>query len=409
MKNNYPFFWILLISFAGFFSSCKEKEISPASDPFEGLVWEQVEQETRSSTVHMMMWQGDPLINAYMKDYVAPTLLDRYGITLQVSSGQGKDIVNHALSEIEAGQKKGAIDMVWINGETFFQLKQIQALKGKFTKLLPNSKYIDWDNPFIKYDFQQEIDGMECPWGNVQLSFIYDQNRTPTPPASFEALEDFIRQNPGKVTIPSEFTGMTILKSWLIALAGQGTLDGAFDEEKYKKYSAVLWTKLRELKPFLWKEGQSVPNNLAQVHQLFSAGELVLTYSNNDAEVENKVKQGIFPASARSFVPDPGTIQNSHYLSILQNAPNYKAALVVINFLISPEAQLEKAKADVWGDGTVLKTSLLPEEMRSKFDALANREYALNRASIQSKAFAELAPEYMIRLYEDYRTQFLEQ
>ena len=79
---------------------------------------------------------------------------------------------------------------------------------------------------------------------------------------------------------------------------------------------------------------------------MFANGELDFTMSNNDGEVDNKVRRGLFPASARAYVLDSGTIQNSHYLGIVHNAPHLEGALVAIDFLVSPAAQLEKAKPD---------------------------------------------------------------
>ena len=41
-------------------------------------------------------------------------------------------------------------------------------------------------------------------------------------------------------------------------------------------------------------------------------------------------------------------------------ANQQEGAMVVADFLLSPEAQLEKQRADVWGDGTVLALDRLP-------------------------------------------------
>jgi putative spermidine/putrescine transport system substrate-binding protein len=82
--------------------------------------------------------------------------------------------------------------------------------------------------------------------------------------------------------------------------------------------------------------------------------------------------------------------------------------MVVCNFLISPEAQFEKMKTEVWGDGTVLDLSTLPEEWQLKFASLAKRKYGPQRREIQPKALPELAPEYMIRLSEDFRKYVIE-
>ena len=46
---------------------------------------------------------------------------------------RGNMIVSLLLSELEAGKKQSSIDMMWINGETFYQLRQIDALYGPFS------------------------------------------------------------------------------------------------------------------------------------------------------------------------------------------------------------------------------------------------------------------------------------
>lgn len=371
--------------------------------------WASIEAAARGTTVQLMMWQGDPLINKYMQNYVKPQLQKQYGITLDINSGQGKDIVGLALGEKETGKTVSEMDVAWINGETFYQLRQLDALYGPFTELLPNNQYVNWQNPFIARDFQQPVEGMEAPWGNVQLAFIYNAGKVKTPPASFSELESYIKSHASTFTIPNEFTGMTLLKSWMIALAGKEELAGEFDEAKYKKYSQQLWQKINQLKPYFWKQGQTFPATLSQLHQLYANGEVNFTFSNNDGEVDNKILQGVFPETSRAYVPEPGTIQNTHYLGILKRSGNLPGALVVINFLQSPEAQYRKASPEVWGDGTVLATEKLPTEWQEKFRHIPARRHAPDRTAIQDRAFEELAPEYMIRLYDDFRTEVIEQ
>ncbi|MFK4985652.1 ABC transporter substrate-binding protein, partial [Klebsiella pneumoniae] len=84
------------------------------------------------------------------------------------------EIVSNIISEKEAGKQKSEIDLCWINGETFFQLRQIDGLYGPYTSKLPNFKYVDTENPIIKYDFQQEVKGYETPWGQSFYYLIYD-------------------------------------------------------------------------------------------------------------------------------------------------------------------------------------------------------------------------------------------
>lgn len=398
-----------LLWLAGCASPSAEKP-GKAADELLAMPWDSLEHSARNATLTLMMWQGDPLINAYMNDYVAPQLKQRYGITLNIMSGQGAQVVQILMGELQTGKEASAIDLMWINGETFFQLRQIEALWGPWTDKLPHAQYINFDNPFIGIDFQQPVAGYECPWGNVQMAIIYDSLKTPRPPADRAELAAFVKANPGRFTIDNQFTGLTFLKALLIDIAGGGqALSGPFNEAKYKQYSAELWAYWRSLQPYLWKQGRTYPEGVAPMHQLFANGELWFTMSNNDCEVDNKVMQGVFGPTARAYVWEPGTIQNAHYLGIPRLSANKAAAMVAANFMISPEAQLRKMDPAVWGDGTVLDLNRLPSEWQERFRNLPNRRHAPPREAIQANALMELAPEYMIRLAEDFRREIIQQ
>lgn len=387
--------------------ACGSKEKESIEKDIASMSWQEIEAQAQGRTVNMMMWSGDPKINAYMNNYVAPAMKERYNIDVEISNGQGNAVVQLIMTEKQAG-KDGNIDMMWINGETFYQLRQINGLYGPFVEQLPNAKLIDLDNPFIGTDFQEPIEGMETPWGNVQMTIIYNSDKVKKVPQTRAELLEYVTKNPGTFTFDNQFTGLTFMKALLIDIAGgQETLAGDFNEEKYQEYSPALWSYLRSIKPYLWKNGEVFPENVAQIHQLFASGELNFTMSNNDAEVDNKINEGLFPENSRAYVPDFGTIQNSHYLGIADNAVDKAAAMVMINFMISPEAQLEKQNPDVWGDGTILNMSKLTKEMQEKFQNIPSRKYAPKRADIKEKALMELAPEYMIRLAEDFRKEII--
>ena len=92
----------------------------------------------------------------------------------------------------------------------------------------------------------------------------------------------------------------------------------------------------------------------------------------------------------------------------MKNSAHKAAAKVFCNFMISPAAQLKKLEPTVWGDGTILSMEKLPEEWKDKFNAVPGRKYAPLRSEIQDRAILEPAPEYMIRLFADFRTQVIE-
>ena len=400
--------WLLILC-TGFLGGACAHQQSKNEENLRELSWKQIEDTAQGSEVSMMMWNGDPLINNFMQEFVKPGLRERYNIRLNIVGGQGNEIVSTLMNELEAGKTSSEIDVVWINGETFYQLRQIEALYGPFTDQLPHDSLINWNSPYIAYDFQQAVNGMECPWGNVQFTWIYDSLRVQNPPQNLQQLEKWVKAHPGKFTLANDFSGMTLLKSWLIELAGgKGALNGDFDPATYKKYSRELWRYLNRIKPHFWNEGETFPGSVAEMHQLYAQNELSFTFSNNDSEVDNKVMRGIFPESSRAYVPEMGSIRNSHYLGIVRRSQRKAAAMAVINYLISPEAQYRKMQPEVWGDATILDVQALPAEWQQKFAHFPNRKRAPDRTAIKERALREPAPEYMIRLFEDFRKKVIE-
>jgi putative spermidine/putrescine transport system substrate-binding protein len=390
-------------------SSCGGQPAKESINEKSPANWAETEAQAKGQQLTMAMWQGDALINKYMQNFVVPELKSKYGIDLKIVSGQGQDLVKTIMNETETAKSESAYDLMWINGETFFQLREINALFGPFTDQLPNNQFIDWNNIFINTDFQHTVNGFECPWGNVQFSFIYNSEKVATPPVSLEELAAWVQQNPGKFTIPNDFAGMTLLKSWLIHFAGGGSsLNGKFDAKKYAESSAKLWAYINQIKPYFWKEGETFPQNVTQMHQLFANGEVWFTMSNNDNEVDNKIAEGLFTSAAKGYIFENGSIQNSHYLGISRTSAHKSVALVVCNFLISPEAQYEKLKTNVWGDGTVLATDKLPDNWKEKFSSLTGRTNALPRAVLNEKALMEPDPQYMINVMDDFRKFVIE-
>ncbi len=351
------------------------------------------------------MWRGDPSINAYVDRWVAPRLLERHGITLRAVEGQGPEIVNQLLIEKEA-RAAGSADLVWINGEAFHNLREAELLYGPWAHRLPNAAYVDSASPTIQRDFEQPTGGYESPWGAVQFALIYDSLRTPDPPATVAELARWIGQHPGRFTHDQGFTGTTFLKVLLYALnGGVERFQGGFDSARYREGSDRVWAWLESVRPALWRKGGAYPPGVAELHRLFANREVDFSMSMNQNEVLTKVRQGILPPTSRALLLRDGTIANSHYLGIPANAGNPAGAMVVADFLLSPEAQLEKLKRHVWADGTVLAIGRLPPHWASRFLALDVDPRGIPRDSLAKYARPEVAPEYHERLSADWRSR----
>jgi putative spermidine/putrescine transport system substrate-binding protein len=367
--------------------------------------WDSVAARARGTTVAWRMWRGDPSINRFVDEWVAPRLAQRYGITLRTIEGQGPEIVNQLFLEQQAGAR-GSADLVWINGETFHNLRKAGLLWGPWADRLPSAAYLDSASTIIMRDFEQDPAGYESPWGTVQFALIYDSARTPRPPATVAELKQWILDHPGRFTHDQGFTGIAFLKVLMYSLGGgAGHFAGGFDSARYAAASGRVWTWLADVRPSLWRRGEAYPPGVAELHRLFANGEVDFSMSYNQNEVVTKVRQGLFPPTARALLLRDGTLANAHYVAIPVNAPNPAGAMVVANFLLSPEAQLEKLDPAVWADGTVLAVDRLPAAWVTRFRRLEQDPLALSRDSLAKYARPEVAPAYHERLAADWRAR----
>ncbi len=402
-RRLYPFLFLGVATIPG---GCGPHSGSPGSPPADELAflpWDSVVALARDSEVTWRMWRGDPAINAYVDRWVAPRVLERFGIRLTAVEGRGAELVNQLVVEREAGTGGGA-DLVWINGETFHNLLAEDLLQGPWAHVLPSAARVDSASTIIMRDFEQPLGGFESPWGRVQFALIYDTIRTPDPPRTVEELGRWILDNPGRFTHDQAFTGMTFLKTLMYSLGGGVTsFQGGFREESYERGRDQVFEWLDLHTPAFWRQGSAYPAGVADLHRLFANGEVDFSMSNNENEAVTKVRQGVLPPGARPLLLRDGTIANAHYLGIPFNAANGAGAMVVADFLLSPGAQLEKQRPEIWGDGTVLDVEALSEEWRAKFLALRTDPRAIHPDSLDRYAVPEVSPEYHERLTEDWR------
>ncbi|MEO7521425.1 MAG: ABC transporter substrate-binding protein [Gemmatimonas sp.] len=363
------------------------------------LPWDSTLARARGTTVVWRMWRGDPSINRYVDEWVTPRVRERFDITLQAVDGQGPAIVNQLVVEREARRLRGTASLLWINGETFSNLREERLLGGPWAGRLPNARYIDSTSPIIMRDFEQRLDGFESPWGTVQFAMIYDTVRTPVPPRTFSELANWIRTHPGRFTHDQGFTGTTFLKMLMYAEGGGvERFAGGFDSAAFAVGSEAVLDWINRTRSSFWRGGETFPPDVAAMHRLFANGEIDFSMSNNQNEVVAKVREGLLPRTSGAFVLRDGTIANAHYLGIPSNAPSAAAAMVVANFLLLPEAQFEKRRPDVWADGTVLARNRLPPEWAERFAALTRDPREVNPDTLSRYAVPEVAPAYHERL-----------
>ncbi|MGM7701501.1 ABC transporter substrate-binding protein [Pseudalkalibacillus sp. Hm43] len=374
--------------------------------------WEDIEKEAKGSTVNLFMWGGDNGINRYIDEWVAPRLKEDHDVTLKRHPMDTNEFIQKLQTEKKAGKDKGTIDIIWINGENFKNAKENKLLLGSFASKLPNyEEYINQDKNFTKSDMGTNIDGMEAPWGNVQFVMWYDSDKVENPPKNMDELKSFVKEHPGKFTYPNpkDFSGNAFLRHVLYEKTEQNpNLTEKDDPSWLEGEDEAFWKDLKEISPHLWREGKTYPESLSQLDQLYSKGEVWFTLGFNEARGEGLIKDGVFPPSTKSFVLDVGSIGNTHYLSIPFNSPNPAGAMVAINFMESPEAQLAKMNPSMWGEGMVLESDRLPNDIQKELKALDRGDSVLSTKDLEEAYLPELNSTYIDWIKEHWLNEVVQ-
>jgi putative spermidine/putrescine transport system substrate-binding protein len=182
-----------------------------------------------------------------------------------------------------------------------------------------------------------------------------------------------------------------------------------FDQAVFDEKWGECWNLLNEIEPFLWREGQTYPESHAQHDDLFANGEVWFNMAYNPAEASSKIESGKFPDTTRTFVFESGTLANTHYVAIPFNSSHKAAAMVLADFLLSPEAQYSKADTANWGDRPAVDVNLLPAEWQTKFNELPRGLATLSDAELAAQRLPELQASWRVAAEKAWETLVLEQ
>ena len=166
-----------------------------------------------------------------------------------------------------------------------------------------------------------------------------------------------------------------------------------------------LWAYLESLHPFLWRQGRAFPSNGPAQIRLLADRELDIAVSFSPEAASCAIVSGQLPETVRTFVFAGGSIGNASFLAIPFNSSAKEGALVLINFLLSPEAQARKQDPRELGSLTVLDLSKLAAADRRRFKALPR-----GRATLSSEELGAPLPEphpfWMVRLQREWQKRF---
>ena len=357
---------LLTLNLVGCSSKKSDNSINPLDSNYEEIL-----ENAKGSTVTFYGYGGDEVMNKWFDTYVIPNMKEKYNITVKRVGMDIDNILNQLLSEKQAGNSKGVIDLVWLNGENFKTAKDNDLLFGPFTAKLPNfNKYIDTKSEDITTDFGTSVDNMESPWGKAQFALIKNESKVYEDITNVDDLKEIVKKYPGKFTYPAlpDFTGSAFVRNIIYDIVGYENIkDIPADEDKVKEVIQPAIDYLNEIKPYLWNKGKTYPQTSAQLDNMFSDNEVYvnMTYSPNG--VMSRIKSGEFSKYTKILEFDKGNISNTHFVAIPKNSKNKSGAIILANFLISIDAQASKSDIKNWGDTTVLDIDKMTAEEKSMF------------------------------------------
>jgi len=382
--------------------------------------WDSVLAAAKGQTVNWYIWGGSDSINAYVDNFYGKALKERYDITLnRVPLADTVDAVNQVLSEKQAGTDPGSVDLIWINGENFFTLKQADMLYKDWAQKIPNAKLVDWENPAINLDFGNPVDNQESPWSSAQFQFIYDSARMSEDelPRSYADLKEWACANPGRFTYiapgPGGFLGTRFAKGALYEVSGDAQQWLNFDQALWDQHSPALWAYFNELKPCLWREGETYPKDESELVNLFANSEVDFSMTNDITGAGRWIADGRMPETARAFVFDNYMIGDFNYVAIPLNAPNKAAALVLANLLLEPEFQAAQILPENgFGLGYAIDVTRVTDEAAlSALETAASQlgDAATPASDLAKSLVGDSAAEYQGLLEQDWLTFVLQQ
>lgn len=392
---------VMMLSLA----ACGSKETtddSTGAKTEETATFEDLVEEAKGTTVTFYGWGGDDLLNAWLDDYFAPRMKEKYDITMERVPMNIEDVLSQLQGEITAGKEDGDIDMIWINGENFRTCKENNMLYGPFSESLPNYQtYVDGEDEENLADFCYPIEGYEAPYGKAQLVMIADTAVTPDLPVDTDEFMEFCKANKGKVTYPAlpDFTGSAFVRNIIYDICGyEQFMDMEADKETVKEAIEPALEYLRELNPYLWNEGKTFPADSTTVANMFEDGELVMDVSYDAYSVATNIENGTYTKTTQAFQFENGTIGNTNYIAIAANSANTAGAQVAINEMLDPEVQANRF-AEI-RTVPVVEYDKLDDTQKEAFDSVDIGEGVIAQDELLSKRLPEM-PSELVPIIEE--------
>lgn len=263
---------------------------------------------------------------------------DKYQVKLQfMLSGTGAQTLADSVSAaIKAGQENTDYDIVDWSGDDLSKIVS-QVGEEAFVKLdrskIPNAASVEAESS-VAADYVQ-------PYRGTTVILAYDSEKVPTPPTTWEELEQWMKDNPGRFAYNTPGTGGagdSFARTAVYNFLPEEAMTS--DDPKWEEQWDEGFAYLKELHQYMYTSGGSIvyPNKNQGTLDLLNQGEIDMCANWADMVLSQRA-QGAIKDTIQIAQLDPALTGSLQTLSIPTIGSNEEGAYAFMNYMLSPEAQ----------------------------------------------------------------------
>lgn len=283
------------------------------------------------------------------RDKLLPAFEAKYGVTVDYQRGQGDAATQQLVATYNAGAA-APFDVMFVSAGTVAQLNKTDAVaRIPLNRLLPNALPIDEEIATTVEGIRHG--GNYLPFHRNQTSIVYDSRAIATAdvPADAAALLAWAKQHPGKlaVTHPAKGgSGDGFMQVLMLSLIKDKDCRAKLTDFGIDAAAAKAFVASDCVKP-VWDYYRQI----MQVAELTSGNSDTLNLvANSEASIGTTwedmtfdlLVRGLMPPTVRQYLLADGMVGGGDGFYLPAKATHPAAALLLMDFLLSPESQATK-------------------------------------------------------------------
>ena len=296
----------------------------------------------QAETVLNVITGGSENMVEYVTDYLGPMFEAQHpDVKVQVvGTGPGDAGSQKVLEKLDAQKSAGLeewdVDMVVINQLKTGEMVNMGLLR-KYRDDISTGELATRDTS--KNALGVDVDGYVMPMFHSQTAIAYNADLIPNPPASYDELREWTKNNPkvfGYNGIKNGMSGVAFVVGWLYAYGGDATKlqNGPYDESVKNTWDAAL----NDLKAF--NENITFTPGNAGTLDMLNRGEIAMGPVWVDMFYTWQA-DGRIPPNIKLKLIEPGMPGQPYYYAIPTKAKNADLAKQFIELATSPKVQAE--------------------------------------------------------------------